>query len=212
MSLPYETTVTCPGCGAVQAFHAWRSLNVTLEPETKQKFLRGDFTRVTCTQCAWSGPVVYPFLYHDMEKQLMIWLWLDGGEPDLNALPPGEEMKGYRLRFVATQNELLEKILLFDADLDDRVIECLKFMIHTRAAERNQPLAGELYFAFNGKVAEGSDQVVFELVKGSGKEGVTIPIKTYQNLAASLAPKLSSMGAGDQWLRVGRDFVQALIA
>ncbi len=94
-----------------------------------------------------------------MEKHLMMWLWTEPGEPDLNAVPPAALMKDYHLRFVATQNELVEKILIFGDGLDDRVIEFLKLILHAQASEGNHPLEGELFFAGLGGDRAGKSRL-----------------------------------------------------
>lgn len=212
MSTPHETTVTCQGCNATQSFTVWQSLNVTLDCDAKQRLLTGELTRFTCQKCGWSGPVIYPFLYHDMEKRLMVWLWTDAGEPDLKDVPPAALMKDYRLRLVASRNQLVEKILIFDDDLDDRVIEFLKLILHAQASEGNHPLEGELFFAGLGTDSDGKESVEFEHVMDTGNQALAVPVESYQMLAGSLSPKLSTATGLDNWLRVDRNFAQALMA
>lgn len=87
MSLPKETTVTCDQCHKAHPFTDWESLNVTLDAECKQQLLKGQLTQFTGPACGWSGEVLYPMLYHDMEKRLMIWLWPAEGDPEAAAMP-----------------------------------------------------------------------------------------------------------------------------
>ncbi len=212
MSMPHETTVTCKRCGTTRSFIVWESLNVTLDREAKQNLLKGELTRFTCQKCGWSGLVVYSLLYHDMEKHLMIWLWTDAGDPDAKAVPPATLMKDYHLRYVATQNELIEKILIFDAGLDDRIIEFVKLLLYLQASERNQPFGGELFFGGLECDADGKESVGFEHVKTEGSETFAVPMEAYQNLATSLKRKFSGAMELDKWLRVDRNFARALIA
>ena len=72
--MPRSQSVTCPSCGHQQDFVAWESLNATLNPLEKEQLLTGTLTRFTCEKCKESVDVVYPLLYHDMEKQFMVWL------------------------------------------------------------------------------------------------------------------------------------------
>ena len=64
----------------------------------------------------------YPLLYHDMDKRVMIWC----APRPLDQLPSPPLVAGHRLRVVHSPNHLVEKILAFDAGLDDRAIEILK--------------------------------------------------------------------------------------
>ena len=131
MSLPSQHTITCGGCGRRQAFTMWDSLNVSLNRDLKAELLRGELTRFVCAGCGWSGDVFYPMLYHDMEQKVMIHLCAPQGEPESlgsGGLPQMERfLEGYRFRRVNTRNELREKILIFDAGLDDGLLEWAEF-------------------------------------------------------------------------------------
>ena len=48
MSSPSPETVTCPKCNHQQKFVIWKSMNVTLDPELKAKFIDGTLTTFTC--------------------------------------------------------------------------------------------------------------------------------------------------------------------
>src|SRR5579859_2285891 len=114
MSIPKTTTVTCKQCGTEGAFTAWQSLNVTLNREEKTKLMSGALTKFVCPKCNWSADVVYPLLYHDMEKKLMIWLWPGTGEPETGGMPFRKGMQEYRFRIVGSRVELMEKVFIFD--------------------------------------------------------------------------------------------------
>ena len=124
--MPRTIDFTCNGCEATQSFTVWESLNVSLNPEEKIHLLNGNLTTFTCKKCGWSCNVSYPLLYHDMEKHLMVWLWLDAGEPETITLPIVEKVNDYIFRLVSTKHELVEKICIVEFGLDDRVIELLK--------------------------------------------------------------------------------------
>jgi hypothetical protein len=209
MSLPQQTTETCRECGDTQPFTIWQSLNVTLEREAKEKLLNGELTRFNCQKCQWSGPVIYSFLYHDMEKHLMIWHWAEEGEPDMTALPPAGMIKDYQLRYVGNPNELTEKILLFDAGLDDRVLEVLKLIIRIQSNERQRPLDGILLFAGLQKDSNGKLTIGFEHISDAGHQAFGLPFESYQQLAKSFEAKHSQVTNPDKkWLRVDQDFAR----
>ena len=113
----------CPTCFLEQDITIWGSVNTSLNPELKPKVLSQDILRLKCSACNGILMLGYPLLYNDMAKQLMI--WLKPGQQDQMPSPP-PFMGDYRLRVVRSPNGLVEKILVFDADLDDRVIEVVK--------------------------------------------------------------------------------------
>jgi hypothetical protein len=74
MSKPKLSTVTC-SCGSIFQAEVFRSANVTLEPDVKDRILTGQFNRVTCPTCARQVDADVPFLYHDMQAEIMVWVY-----------------------------------------------------------------------------------------------------------------------------------------
>ena len=69
MSKPVSGTLICPQCGKKQDITVWQSINVSLQKGAKQQILDGNFFTHTC-ECGNRIPLVYPCLYHDMEKKI----------------------------------------------------------------------------------------------------------------------------------------------
>lgn len=169
MSMPEEQVFTCPQCENEQVFVEWHSVNVTNDPEMKAKILFGELFKAKCNRCRFEGELKYPLLYHDMEQKLMIRFWPEGGQPDAEESELLEIMEGYRFRLVYTIKELQEKIRIYDACLDDRVIELLKFTLW-REVLRKGPLSyANLYF---GLVDDDEKKLIFAAFK-DGVVGTT---------------------------------------
>ena len=47
-----------------------------------------------------------------------------------------DKLEGYNLRFVTDYNELLEKILIFDNDMNDKTMEVIKLMVLSQDLEK----------------------------------------------------------------------------
>src|SRR3954468_18792636 len=122
MSRPTSQVIKCQKCGIPQEITMWGSMNVTLNPELRDQLIEGSLTRFVCKECGYSVPMVYPMLYHDMNRKFMIWLWPGEGSPDSKQLPLDELGNDYRLRVVPSPNRLLEKISIFEKQFDDRFI------------------------------------------------------------------------------------------
>ena len=87
-------------------------------------------------------------LYHDMQRRLMIWMIPDGGEPDGPAINAKSGANaGYTARVVGSANELLEKIMIFDAQFDDLALEMVKIVIATQLEATGQPKDARIHFA-----------------------------------------------------------------
>jgi hypothetical protein len=212
MSLPQQIPITCEQCRKEHPFTAWQSLNVTLDPDTKQQLITGELTRFQCPDCGWSGSVLYPMLYHDMGKNLMIWLWPAEGDPDTSSLPVMGPMVDYQFRIVSTRNQLIEKILIFDAGLDDRLVEFFKLLLQVQATQGSHPLPGDLFFGAILPGHLGAERIGFQHLNDGGSESISVPRQIYQQLADSFASKLPSLQTqAAKWLRVDRPFAQSLI-
>ena len=210
MSRPNQTTVTCKQCGAQQPFTAWESLNVTLNPAEKEELLKGTLTRFTCAKCNWSAEVTYPLLYHDMEKQLMIWLWPAPGEPDVRGMPFRSSMRDYKFRVVGSRIELVEKVFIFDAGLDDRVIEMMKLMSRVQPSGGNSLREGPILFARVVGDAAGK-RLTFEHLQGSLHQNFEVPYEVYEKVAAAIPAKPEMELPPGPWLRVGQEYALGLM-
>lgn len=73
MTARQSARLVCSKCQNQFSTELWASINVTLEPQLKDRLLAGDVNVVDCPQCHTSSYVAIPFIYHDMEKQLFIY-------------------------------------------------------------------------------------------------------------------------------------------
>ncbi len=203
-------TLTCDVCGTVQDITAYDSVNVTLNPELKQKLLDGELSKFVCRTCNWSTGIVYPVLYHDMKQKFMIWLRPGTAQPETTSLPLGPLIAEYTLRLVESRNDLVEKVLLFDEGLDDRAFEFLKLSLRVGAEERT---LGTLLFSGRTRSPEGEDGL--NLVQLDGREGLPLylPMKTYDEVVSALEKTLPpALAERGRWLRVNPDYAAALAA
>lgn len=146
-----ESTYTCPECGEISGLTLWKSINVNLNPELKPLLLDGSLLTFTCPICSFTQGVSYPLLYHDPAARFMVWLMPDddNGTDELNYTGFGKAarlMKGYRLRVVDTFDRLLEKIFIFDNELDDRVLEILRSILLNSVFEKHGIYYDQLFY------------------------------------------------------------------
>jgi hypothetical protein len=127
-TLPIQ--ITCPKCGAKYAAQVFSIIDVQMEPRLKSLLLRGGLNTVTCPSCGAPGRVSAPLLYHDPQKEFLLFfippeLNLPMAEREkltgsmlsalMSAVPAGER-KGYFLnpRTVLTMQGLIDEILQAD--------------------------------------------------------------------------------------------------
>ena len=149
MSRSSQENITCPKCGKDSSFTVWHSINTTLDPEMKAAVRDRSTFLFTCPHCDYKAHVDYGFLYHQMEDQIMIHYARSeeafsevydfaAGKYENELLKdfPNVQAK-YLNRIVRSMNQLLEKLAIFDAGLDDRIIEICKVLILTEYQENH---------------------------------------------------------------------------
>ena len=149
MSSTMETMVTCPNCNKEYPFIIWRSINTALNPEMKSKVKDRSAFLFECPSCGEKNYVDYGTLYHQMEDRIMIhYANTDENAKEIEKMindedPFGADMiqsfrnENYLIRIVRSQNELREKIDIFDAGLDDRIVEIIKLFLVAKYQEDN---------------------------------------------------------------------------
>ncbi|MBO6211652.1 CpXC domain-containing protein [Algoriella sp.] len=127
MSLNNRITQNCPHCGFEQEMEYYQTVNITLQPELKNKVLSGNLNQNICSNCKKEINFVSGFLYHDMTNKIMLELSMTNGEED------GDEGKKEIIQNMITQEyiyrkvydyeRLVEKINIFDNKLNDLIVQ-----------------------------------------------------------------------------------------
>lgn len=167
MSKYHVDKAICPECGHIIETKIWDSINTHLNPELKKEILSGDLYKTTCPVCGLNFHFIYGFLYHDMMNEYMI-----GVEYDYSsAMKDFQVPNGYRLRSAADINHLIEKILLFDAGMNDIAIELTK-----KLAKKISNYQNELLYYFS------DENTIWFTISEELDKIIQVPMKLY-NLA-----------------------------
>lgn len=137
MSECKKDTIKCPKCGKEIAIDVWENIDLPYDAEQKKRVLRNSLFKVNCDDCKIIFPIAYRCQYNDMEQKYLIWFAPRAEEAERKAIAAyNQKLKtdkplqlaqgGYRYRIVFNDNELREKVLIFDEGLDDRYIETMK--------------------------------------------------------------------------------------
>lgn len=135
MSKHHTEEIICPGCQHKEIFEVWDSINTVLDPEMKEKVLNQSIFSYTCPNCGETFQLVYSTLYHQMEDLIMIYLVSEAEVEKTQELFCGNETlfdlstDKYLKRIVTSPNQLIEKIQIFDAGKDDRIVELVKLIV-----------------------------------------------------------------------------------
>lgn len=208
MSRSDRTTVTCPACNHQQEYTFWRSINVTLDPELKTKLLDHSLTTFRCEKCQHTANVNQGLLYHDMVRYLMIMVAPNGPGDLAEMAPLIQKMQGkYLLRVVSSMNELIEKIHILDADLDDRAVEMFKSALMSSLGESEKGKAPQLFFA---RIYAGDDmkeRMEFVLASKAGMRSFSSLKDAYDGFVERFCGCLPTvMRESGEWLRVDREY------
>ena len=166
MSEQSTYNIRCPQCSLTQDVTLHDSVNVQAEPEMREQIMANKLNAVTCEKCSFTFRVDKSLLYHDPQGNFMIHL-IPGREDVIEAtqarfsewmrelggmLPAG--IRAPDLHLVVSRAELVERIFLLEAGLNERVIEYIKYIIYSRNLERLAPESRALLFDTQDSTAE----------------------------------------------------------
>jgi hypothetical protein len=217
MTLRQQRDVECPNCGHHQNATMWASVNVTQNPELRNRILERDLTAFHCEECAYSAELAYDMLYHDMERRLLVWLVPNGEMPDDDASGVFGKLgdlggNPYRLRIVDSMNGLIEKVRTEEAGLDDRVVEVLKALLLRHMGDTAREHGGELFFSEIESPAEGGQVIRFALVADESVSSVTAAwqwLVRVQERCGEFLPTRDD--ERESWLRVNQEYVRTVL-
>lgn len=164
--------VDCPFCGAKGSYEHFASVNVTLDPELKEKVLDESLFTYSCSTCGKTAQVDIDCLYHDMQNGLFI-LLIPNAQDDSQLRDALEALAGmkfsfleedYLVRIVPSITDLKEKIFIAESELDDRVVEMMKFYLQTSLKNRNL-IASDTELKF---LSAETDEIIFAVIDGEG--------------------------------------------
>lgn len=133
MSKIHMGNITCISCGKGSPFRYWDMIDPMFDRSVKDKVLSGELFTFTCPHCGFKRRVTYDCIYQEMGRGIYLHLVTTENSymQAVNMYADRDEHSGYVLsseivRIVLSQNQLAEKIRIFDEGLDDRIVEIIK--------------------------------------------------------------------------------------
>lgn len=160
-------------------------IDMQQSPDLKERILDGSLFSYTCRFCGYTTLVAYDCLYVDEAAHLLIHL-VEHGD-DGTAGKEENRYSGSQLRRVRDPNELMEKILIFDAGLDDRAVELQKHLLIDQIHQEKSDLQiHALYFS------PEDDGYQFAVLSDQGFEGsITMERNLYEQICTQVLPELN---------------------
>ena len=220
MSIIKEASAPCSKCGEKQVIKIYRSINVSEDPQLKEKVRNGSLFLWECPHCGQVNLAKYETLYHDPEARLMVWLLPEGdiSETQMKAITMHTKaMGGYTLRRVTDMGSLMEKVLIHDAGLDDVVLEMCKYvtkmeMISKITGKDNQEALMKAKFNFYRIEGEADERMITLMFPQDGQmSGVNIGWNVYQDCEGILS-RNPHIRPGEGFVNVDADWLATMLA
>ena len=153
-SITGKVPVRCPLCGAVHDAAVVQSIDAHADPVVKGRLLAGELNVLAC-HCGKRTPLAATIVFVDTAKQFYCQV-----VPDAVAVPRAiaafrESGTQGTQRIVRTQNELIEKIKILDAGLQDWAIERIKVGLDQRVVLFDRADEAELHWVVIDRVIRG---------------------------------------------------------
>lgn len=128
MSQNQNIKVTCKHCNKEFETSVYKSINVTLDPSLRERFLSGDLFVHDCPHCGSSMEIMLPLVYMDMKNKFMVTSGYLSSVYESSKQEQESILKDFKnifndFTFVGARNpfEQLEKVIILENKLDIRV-------------------------------------------------------------------------------------------
>ena len=158
MSQQQEYQILCPQCGHEMKVALYDAVNVQAEPGLRDALMENRLNAVHCDACRFVFRVDKPLLYNDPGRNVLVY-WFPTSEEQyddgvgkfqetvsqMSSLIP-DDLHMPEIHLVFSRTELVERVFLLEAGLDERIIEYVKYMIYMKNIERINPAERALLF------------------------------------------------------------------
>lgn len=204
-------TLTCPICKRDHSAPLTRRIDIDADKTAKEKLLQGAFFYFSCPDCGYLSELHYGCLVTDRPIRLMIYLAEDSDThpadsavrmaADVPFLQAGDDL----LRVVRSAADLAEKLRIFDAGLDDRLVEICKGMA------LSQFPASDACYVTDIRYDTAGGREVLHLTLSDGTEDYVLGFDSlYQQIFDRFGPALPPLRGGPFAL-VDLDYAAALM-
>ena len=195
---PAAIEVPCPQCGEVQAVTPVSVLRS--HEKTVGLLFKGALNRFACEHCGATITVDVPLLYRDDRRRLIVYFVPPGAsgpvpekqaEEQIEAVmqavfgAAADERTRPECRLALLKAEFIEKIALFRAHLDDRLVEFIKYQLYSRHPRELDPTRVELLYDFSNAAKDRLGFIIFNRETARAESGIHVPMDVYRELAAT---------------------------
>ncbi|MCX5743422.1 MAG: CpXC domain-containing protein [Proteobacteria bacterium] len=191
MSIAGELLVACPGCGRRRKVTLVQSINTLADPEAKQRLVAGELNLLACS-CGRTTQLAANLLFHDPVADYYARVCPGDARAlaDAVAVFRASGAMG-RQRLVPSQNALVEKVKLLDADLEDWVIELVKVVLLSTLGDLERVLLFDHVARVDHEPGGTLHWLLFD-AEGRAPRALASPLEGYTRLAATARPPAPS--------------------
>lgn len=189
------TSVECPNCG----FEAEADITTTVRPsdQSLNDLFNGELNNVICNQCAQEFLFETPLVYKNDSNDYIIYFnpeipqseWKAAEKQMQEALNASLAEIEYEdrpeCRLTLNRNDFIEKIALNIADLDDRLIEYLKFHIFKQETGFD-PASQTLLYDFSRSDSDILEFSLLDKLKGKVIQNTQTPTEAMEQMRVQL--------------------------
>lgn len=200
-----ESKIICPSCGNVAQVPVVTSVNAVENPELKERILSGDLFLWECPHCGHKQLRKFPLVYSDPSENVLICLT----DQPLAA----EDLQGYTGRLVSTVGDLIEKIKIFDAGLDDVAVELCKYITAQEYASGASNASAAALRNMKFFRMDGSDnEIIFTYPQDGQMQLLSVGFNVYEDCRGIIS-RNPAIGEAAMGLRkIDQDWLQNYIA
>lgn len=205
MTTQITKEIICPKCSKGNKMNMLVNISNNLNPEFKERILRENLFDWECEHCSYVAQLAYPLMFSDPKKQYIIVLAPRTGKG--SAVKSNKALELFTKRSVRSLAELKEKILIFDAQLDDLAIELVKNALSSVVKESYKTTKIKMYFS---KINEDKSLEFAVFVSGKREPWYQTAKASLYNQSAEVIRTLDYKEQND-FLRVGEALAEKLL-
>lgn len=129
MSKNMQKVVGCPSCGVLESFTVHPSIKIPADKSLREQILNEQLFLWKCKSCGYEVHMMYSCLYQDEVRKFMIYVQPEDEDPSVLKQIPVDGLEHVKKRIVTTIEEFKEKLLIFEAGLNDYAVELVKIAL-----------------------------------------------------------------------------------
>ena len=195
---------TCEKCHKEFECDIYESVNVTLDPELREKVLSGEIYKTVCPNCGEVEVSAHPLLYHDMDKKFMIYANTPAelllikdtvrDNPLSKDFPNLDITKDYTICGATGHFDLVTKINAIEAGLDWRIATLtMHLMVFHLQDQYSKDHKEKLDINYSVLIRDDDDLVII-VDAGEGKQfNHNFPMDFYEALLQEFKTRLDEI-------------------